>query len=109
MINIHLTVGDTADEASYLWQLNAAGYCLTQREPDWFEHRMLQAHDPGATLHVFSQGCPELERCRIFRDWLRISAEDRVLHAGLSGSWPPARGRVFKSTQRQRMTSWRRS
>jgi GrpB-like predicted nucleotidyltransferase (UPF0157 family) len=83
VIDIHLTVQDASDEAGYLQHLNAAGYCLTLREPDWFEHRMLRGDDPQVNLHVFSQGCPELERCRIFRDWLCISAEDRTLYGGV--------------------------
>jgi GrpB-like predicted nucleotidyltransferase (UPF0157 family) len=31
-------------------------------------------------LHVFSPGCPELDRMRKFRDWLRGNAEDRQLY-----------------------------
>jgi GrpB-like predicted nucleotidyltransferase (UPF0157 family) len=83
VIDIHLTVRDASEEAGYLQQLNAAGYRLTLREPDWFEHRMLQGDDPLVNLHVFTQGCAEVERCRLFRDWLRISAEDRSLYAGV--------------------------
>ena len=32
-------------------------------------------------LHVFSAGCPEIERVLTFRDWLRGNAADRELYA----------------------------
>jgi GrpB-like predicted nucleotidyltransferase (UPF0157 family) len=44
---------------------------------------MFKGYDPETNLHVFSEGCPELKRCRIFRDWLRISPSDRVLYAAV--------------------------
>ncbi len=83
VIDIHLTVRDSADEPSYAAALEAAGYRLAHREPAWFEHRMFKALAPEVNLHVFSAGCAELERCRLFRDWLRVSAADRALYAGV--------------------------
>jgi GrpB-like predicted nucleotidyltransferase (UPF0157 family) len=32
-------------------------------------------------LHVFSAGCPEIDRMLAFRDWLRTCASDRELYA----------------------------
>lgn len=32
-------------------------------------------------LHVFSSGCPEVERMVRFRDWLRTCRDDRELYA----------------------------
>jgi GrpB-like predicted nucleotidyltransferase (UPF0157 family) len=83
VIDIHLTVRDAADEASYLARLEAAGYRLLVREPEWFEHRMLKGRDPEVNLHVFSDGCAELDRCVAFRDWLRDNTQDRELYAGI--------------------------
>ena len=60
--------------------LEAAGYKLTIREPDWHEHRALKGTDPNVNLHVFSDGCPEIERMTAFRDRLRTNPADRVLY-----------------------------
>jgi GrpB-like predicted nucleotidyltransferase (UPF0157 family) len=81
VIDINLTVADSADEGAYAPALEAAGYALVVREPDWFEHRMFKGSDPAANLHVFSAGCPELSRMRLMRDWLRASPEDLALYA----------------------------
>jgi GrpB-like predicted nucleotidyltransferase (UPF0157 family) len=81
VIDIDLTVADSADEAAYLPALEAIGFVLTVREPWWYEHRCLRREGPRANLHVFSPGCPELERHRIFRDWLATHSEDRRLYA----------------------------
>jgi len=35
-------VSDSADEPAYVPDLEAAGYALRIREPDWFEHRLLR-------------------------------------------------------------------
>ena len=42
IIDIDLVVADSSDEDAYVPQLEAAGYVLRIREPDWFEHRLLQ-------------------------------------------------------------------
>src|SRR6266513_4010027 len=38
-IDILLVVADSADEQAYVPVLEAAGYVLRIREPDWYEHR----------------------------------------------------------------------
>ncbi len=81
VIDINLTVADAADEAGYAPALEAAGYRLIVREPDWFEHRMFKGASPAVNLHVFSAGCPELDRMRAMRDWLRQSPDDVALYA----------------------------
>ena len=83
VIDIHLAVRDSADEDAYAPNLEEAGYRFVIREPGWFEHRMFKGYDPEINLHVFSEGCAELDRCRIFRDWLRISLSDRALYAAV--------------------------
>ena len=40
IIDILVVVRDSADESAYLAQLEAAGYVLRVREPEWNEHRM---------------------------------------------------------------------
>jgi GrpB-like predicted nucleotidyltransferase (UPF0157 family) len=81
VIDIVLEVPDCADEAAYVPDLEAAGYALRIREPDWFEHRLLRGPDDGVNLHVFSAGCPETDRMVAFRDHLRANPADRDLYA----------------------------
>ena len=81
IIDILLVVADSADEGAYLPALEAAGYVLRIREPDWHEHRMFKGPDTEVNLHVFSSGCPEIDRVLMFRDWLRTHAADRDLYA----------------------------
>jgi GrpB-like predicted nucleotidyltransferase (UPF0157 family) len=81
IIDIVLVVPDSAAESKYAPQLESAGYRLRIREPEWFEHRLFKGANDGVNLHVFSAGCPEIERMLQFRDWLRINAADRELYA----------------------------
>jgi GrpB-like predicted nucleotidyltransferase (UPF0157 family) len=80
IIDITLVVEDTTDEAAYVPALEAAGYVLRLREPDWYEHRMFRGVDPSVNLHVFSRGCEEIERMTAFRDRLRANEGDRELY-----------------------------
>jgi GrpB-like predicted nucleotidyltransferase (UPF0157 family) len=81
IIDIVLAVADASDEASYVPSLEAQGYILRIREPDWFEHRLLKGPDSDVNLHVFGQGCAEIARMLRFRDWLRSHAGDREHYA----------------------------
>jgi GrpB-like predicted nucleotidyltransferase (UPF0157 family) len=80
IIDILLVVADSGDEETYLPAMEAAGYVLRIREPDWEEHRMFK--DPNATVqvHVLSEGSPEIERMLLFRDRLRANRDDRELY-----------------------------
>jgi GrpB-like predicted nucleotidyltransferase (UPF0157 family) len=80
VIDMVLAVADSSDESSYVPPLEEKGYTLRIREPDWYEHRLLKAPDVRGNLHVFSDGCEEIERMLLFRDWLRTHAEDRLLY-----------------------------
>jgi len=77
VIDMVLTVSNSADESSYVPPLEKHGFVLRIREPDWFEHRLLKAPDIDGNLHVFSIGCEEIDRMIAFRDWLRMHDEDR--------------------------------
>jgi GrpB-like predicted nucleotidyltransferase (UPF0157 family) len=81
VIDIVLEVPESAAEAEYVPELEAAGYVLRIREPDWFEHRVFRGPDTNVNLHVFSAGCAEVDRMLLFRDWLRTNAADRQLYA----------------------------
>ncbi|GLZ36809.1 GrpB family protein [Actinokineospora sp. NBRC 105648] len=80
IIDLLLVVPDSADEPAYAAPLERAGYVLRVREPDWFEHRLLKGPDTDINLHVFSAGCPEVDRMLAFRDWLRAHDDDRELY-----------------------------
>jgi GrpB-like predicted nucleotidyltransferase (UPF0157 family) len=80
IIDIVLAVADSSDEASYVPQLEAAGYVLRIREPDWYEHRVLKGPDTNVNLHVFTAGASEIDRMLGFRDWLRQNDADRELY-----------------------------
>lgn len=79
-IDILLVVADSADEEAYVPALEAAANILRIREPDWHEHRILKGPDTDINLHVFSSGCPEIDRMLHFRDWLRSNETDRRLY-----------------------------
>lgn len=81
IIDVVLVVADSADEAAYAPALEAAGYRLHLREPAWHEHRLFKGPDTPLNLHVFSSGCPEIDRMLLFRDWLRRHDEDRDRYA----------------------------
>jgi GrpB-like predicted nucleotidyltransferase (UPF0157 family) len=80
-LDIVLAVEDSADEPVYRPPLEAVGYVLRIREPDWFEHRLLKGRAPDVNLHVLSAGCPEIDRMLAFRDRLRANPADRDLYA----------------------------
>ena len=82
IIDMTLAVADTTAEGDYVPPLEAAGYVLRIREPDWYEHRLFKGTDPDVNLHVFSTGCEEIGRMLRFRDRLRSSPEDRDLYLG---------------------------
>lgn len=81
VIDMLLAVKNSADEDAYVPSLERAGYVLRIREVNWYEHRMFNRLDREINLHVFSAGCPEIERILIFRDWLRQNPADRDLYA----------------------------
>ncbi|QQQ79751.1 GrpB family protein [Saccharothrix sp. 6-C] len=80
VVDVVLAVADSADEASYVPALEAVGYVVRIREPEWLEHRMFKGPDTDVNLHVFTAGEPEVARMVAFRDRLRVSEEDRVLY-----------------------------
>lgn len=81
VIDLLLVVANSADEDAYAPPLQAGGYALRIREPHWYEHRLFNGPDTDINLHVFSAGCPEIDRMLTFRDWLRSNPGDRDLYA----------------------------
>jgi GrpB-like predicted nucleotidyltransferase (UPF0157 family) len=80
IIDMVLAVADPTDESAYIPPLEGSGFVLRIREPDWFEHRLLKSRDIPGNLHVFTNGCEEIERMLVFRDWLRTHEGDRRLY-----------------------------
>ena len=81
IIDIVLEVPDSTNESGYVPDLEAAGYRLRIREPEWFEHRLLKGPDTNVNLHVFTKSCDEVDRMLLMRDWLRSNPDDRELYA----------------------------
>jgi len=77
IIDILVVVANSADESTYLPQLEAAGYVLRVREPDWNEHRMFRTPENDVHVHIYSAGCAEIHRNLLFRDRLRQNSDDR--------------------------------
>lgn len=80
IIDMLLVVADSADEPSYVPPLEAEGFVLRIREPDWFGHRLLKAPVFAGNLHVFQAGCVEIDRMLRFRDRLRTHDADREFY-----------------------------
>ncbi|MBB5377614.1 GrpB-like predicted nucleotidyltransferase (UPF0157 family) [Deinococcus metalli] len=83
IIDLDVTVPDSADEPAYVPALEAAGYRLTIREPEWHEHRMFKGPGTDINLHVWSPGSPEAIRHVVFREWLRAHPADRDAYGAL--------------------------
>ena len=79
-IDILLVVEDPSAESTYVPALEAAGYVLHSREPDWYQHRMLTSPEIDLNLHVLPAGCAEIDRMLRFRDHLRQNEADRQLY-----------------------------
>jgi GrpB-like predicted nucleotidyltransferase (UPF0157 family) len=79
VIDIVLVVADSADEATYVPDLQAVGYRLEFREPSWYEHRFL-VDAPTVQIHVFTAGTTEVDRMLLVRDRLRGCPADRELY-----------------------------
>jgi GrpB-like predicted nucleotidyltransferase (UPF0157 family) len=80
-IDIVLAVPNSADEDAYAPALEAKGFWLRIREPEWYEHRVFKFADPDVNLHVFTEGSREIDKMLLFRDWMRTHPDDRDLYA----------------------------
>jgi GrpB-like predicted nucleotidyltransferase (UPF0157 family) len=80
IIDICLVVANSSEEASYLPDLESAGYELRVREPEWHEHRMFRTPERDVHVHVFTVGSTEIDRHLRFRDILRADDAARALY-----------------------------
>jgi GrpB-like predicted nucleotidyltransferase (UPF0157 family) len=81
IIDVVLAVTDAAAEDAWLAAMEAAGYLLRVRESEPWPHRMLKGPGADINLHIYSAGCPEIDRMLVFRDWLRRNEDERALYA----------------------------
>jgi len=82
LIDIILAVRDSADEPSYVPDLEAAGYVLRVREPGWYERRLFKGPEYNTNVHAYGVdgGADEISRMVMFRDWLRTHDDERELY-----------------------------
>jgi GrpB-like predicted nucleotidyltransferase (UPF0157 family) len=104
IIDILVVVPDSTNESAYLPQLEAAGYVLRVREPEWNEHRMFRTPERMAHVHVNSAGCQEIERKLLYRDQLRRNSEDKSRYEQTkrtlaSRAWPDMNDYAAAKTQ----------
>ncbi|HLX70402.1 MAG TPA: GrpB family protein [Verrucomicrobiae bacterium] len=93
IIDILLVVKDAANEEDYLPSLEAAGYVLRVREPDFDQHRMFRTPERDVHVHVFGKDSKEIARYLNFRDHLRRHDADRRNYEALkrelaTRDWP---------------------
>jgi GrpB-like predicted nucleotidyltransferase (UPF0157 family) len=77
IIDMLLAVADSGDEPAYVPPMEAGGYAVRIREPDWHEHRVFKGPDTDVNLHTFSEGSFEIVRMLAFRDRLRTHDDER--------------------------------
>jgi GrpB-like predicted nucleotidyltransferase (UPF0157 family) len=104
IIDILVVVKDSGDESVYLRQLEAAGYLLRVREPDWYEHRMFRTPERDVHVHIYSDGCPEIQRNLTFRDRLRRDSDyrkhyEQIKRQLVTQDWPDMNAYAQAKTQ----------
>jgi len=77
IVDIQVTVEDPDDEVAFAPDLERAGYLLRVREPG---HRMFRTAGRDVHVHVWAAGSDDERRHVLFRDWLRLDADDRRLY-----------------------------
>jgi GrpB-like predicted nucleotidyltransferase (UPF0157 family) len=81
VIDIDLTVANILDEDAYVPLLVREGWTFKLREPTWHQHRFFSRNEPYAgNLHVWGPDCAEVERHRIFKEWLLQNPADKELY-----------------------------
>ena len=112
VIDIVLAVADSSDEPIYVPDMEAAGYVVWIREPEWYEHRVFKGPDTNINLHTFST--TRLSgRDRADGPVPRLAPHPRRRASTCtrrpSASSPPANGVTSSTTRTRRRPSSRRS
>jgi GrpB protein len=102
IIDIVLEVKDSADEAAYVPDMEAAGYVLRIREADWFQNRLFKAQTSTSTCTPSLRVAPRWIECFCSATgsvpMLQIGNSIRVR----SGSWRHGIGSTCSSTRTPR-------
>ncbi len=107
IIDMLLVVADSADEPAYLPALEAVGYVLVIREPDWHEHRVFKGPDTNINMHVFSAGSPEIDRILLFRALTGDRLPTQVRRPTWRAAAPPGRAsQHLSTTPRSTVRGW---
>jgi GrpB-like predicted nucleotidyltransferase (UPF0157 family) len=77
IVDIMVSVDDPDDDGAFVPKLIGAGYPLRVIEA---EHRMFRSPGCDVHVHVWRAGSDDERRHLVFRDWLRVSADDRRLY-----------------------------
>jgi N-methylhydantoinase B/oxoprolinase/acetone carboxylase alpha subunit/GrpB-like predicted nucleotidyltransferase (UPF0157 family) len=75
VVDISVSVDDPDDDAAVLPALTAAGYVLRVIEPG---HRLYRTPAADVHVHLWTAGSDDERRHLLFRDWLRVDADDRA-------------------------------
>ena len=77
VVDVMVTVDDPDDDAAFVLPLTRVGYVLRVIEP---KHRMFRSPMRDVHVHLWRAGSDDEHRHLLFRDWLRVSADDRRLY-----------------------------
>lgn len=99
VIDIDLIVADPTDEASYVPDLESAGFLFLFREKPWYEHRFFGGDEPRTNLHVWGPAAAEPARHAMFREWLKEHPEDREKYAEVKREAAEATEKVGETVQ----------
>ena len=77
IVDVAVTVADITAEEDYLDPLVQAGYELRVREPG---HRMVRTPARDIHVHILGRDDPAVGEYLLFRDHLRVDADDRDLY-----------------------------
>ena len=93
IIDMVLAIVDSTDESSYVRPLEAKGFTLRIREPDWYEHRLLKSTEiQGMGVKRLSKCCCSATGCGIIPMIACCTKRQSV-------NWQPASGDTHRTMQ----------
>jgi GrpB-like predicted nucleotidyltransferase (UPF0157 family) len=83
IVDVSVSVDDPDDDGAFVLAMCSAGYALKVIEAG---HRMFRPATRDVNVHLWPAAGTEVRRLLLFRDWLRVSAEDRGLYESVKRS-----------------------